>query len=125
MFISTKAFSQDSLKTKSYAIVEITTIGKAFGSESIKIYYDNGKVEDLTGKLYKNSGNNLPDISLDNDDKNYHDTPPAQKALLCIKYMTAKNYVLISSTAIAPDRAVLKNSYSYYTYQYIFEKRDK
>ncbi|MHB8260941.1 MAG: hypothetical protein ACYDCN_07020 [Bacteroidia bacterium] len=130
VFISTKAFSQDSLKTKSYAIVEIAK-NRYYGSEFTTLLYGDGKIEDLTDKLYNNNGKRMRDTSIDRFiDDTYADNKTAnnnlsiaQKALLCIKYMAEKNYILVSSTAATggQNNCVM----CIYSYQYIFEKRDK
>jgi len=113
-FLSFKALSQDSLKAKpaplkNYAIVEIKREAGT-DPEIAKIYYDNGKTEDVTNLFGKNNEGGVWYIP--------------QKVLVIINYMAQKNYFLVSSTAISGsgDHPAFVTVYNY---QYIFEKINK
>lgn len=112
VFTSIKTFSQDTLKANpfianNFAIIEISKNG-GFDNESTTIHFDDGKTADIADKVYGSSA----------------DLPLTQKALRCIKYMKARNYVLISST-VSTAGANHPNWTAYYDYQYIFEKKEK
>ena len=112
LIVSIKAFSQDTLKTNpfivnDFALIEISRSG-SFDKETITIHFDDGKMTDITTKIY---GDNT-------------DLPQSQKALKCMKYMKARNYVLVSSTSTTIGAATYHN-YSTYNYQYIFERNEK
>ena len=138
VFISTKVFSQqDSLKTKSYdyAIVEIKKVRSiAYGAEFVTVYYEDGKTEDLTGKLYKEKKNiDTTTKNLESDDF-YPDItknagiPMAKRALLCAKYMKEKGYYLVNSTVVSNGgeySPYTPTKYQFYNNQYIFEKKEK
>jgi hypothetical protein len=86
VFISAKALSQNNLKTNNlnaskFAIVEIYNANRV--SETVKIYLDNGKVVDMTGKLYKNKTIYTTNTNIESDDV----FVDAKKALsyLCLK----------------------------------------
>jgi hypothetical protein len=111
VYVGFEAFSQDTLKTNpfitnNFAIIEINKSNR-FNNEATTIHFDNGKVTDVTDKIYSNNS----------------DLPIAQKALSCIKYMKERNYSLISSTVSTIGGAY--NYYSTYDYQYIFERKEK
>ena len=105
--------AKDSLKTKTaniytsrFAVLEIAKNRP----ESVKIHYDDDKVEDITGKAFRVTDNeNITTI--------------AWKAAKCIKYMADRGYSLISSNAVVG--AFTYSNFTYYNYQYIFEKKEK
>ena len=109
------SLTKDSLKTSkviasNYAIVELKKMEQG-DPETATIYFDNGQTEDMTGKLYKNTE---ADINL-----------IPQRSLIFIRYMAARHYYLISSSATLGDFANVFAGTRHYQYQYFFEKRDK
>lgn len=93
------------INTSRFAVLEIAKNRP----ETVRIHYDDGKVEDITGKVYVMSSEDISTI--------------ADKAVICIKYMADRGYYLISSNAVVG--AFTYRYFTYYNYQYVFEKKEK
>ena len=118
------AAKEISFSDSHFVVLEIEKYGET-DPQTTTLHFENGRRVEISENLYSYYEANNKGMNPEEMNRHYTHLTQAQTVLLCLEYMKDRKYQLISGTSTQPNGGSRSEwSLNYYSYQYVFEKKN-